>query len=158
MEKWSDAAVHEKCVEVPIVVVINPRNPRTHCFQIEFLRRTRPLVMKMNSRFACDITELHVIGIDRLAAVPQLNPLPFTLRFTLCLSLLSGRTIPWRDSRVFARTTYRCDRMAQQSTVRVSGRRNRNGRNQKNNPWPGSGIVNTFHDGTNVSKLLFSAL
>jgi hypothetical protein len=65
------SAVHEKCVQKSILVVINPGHARAHRLRIKALRRRSSFVMEMNSRRAGHVVKFHVVRIGDLAAVPE---------------------------------------------------------------------------------------
>src|ERR1700722_2119525 len=118
-----------------------------------------PLVMKMNSHFAREVLELHKIRIVDLAAVPQLDPLHFSRLFALSFSLPIRTPARRALSRIFTGAPHHARHgMAQQSRIAIRSRNDRNRYNEKTEPLPGPKIPNAFHRGTNLSKLLFSAL
>ena len=69
MKIRSVAAVHEKCVEIPIVVVVDPGHARAHRFEVKLFGRGRASVVEMNPRSGGYVMKLHVVGIGMFAPV-----------------------------------------------------------------------------------------
>src|SRR5580704_8586962 len=94
VKKWRVAAVYEKCVEIAVLVVVNPGDARTHCFRIKPRGRSGALVVEMNSCFVRDVAKLYSVRIRDFAAMPQLDRVVWLLLFRRAFRLRCRVMLP----------------------------------------------------------------